>query len=45
MRLEFQLNPGHQGVEAVLVSGGSKGRFEEAGYIPDGFEPAMGTCE
>ena len=44
VRLEFQLHYGHGGVEAVVVSGGAKGRFEEAGYLPDGFEPEMGTC-
>lgn len=45
VRLEFELHYGHGGVEAVVVSGGAKGRFEEAGYLPDGFEPEMGTCD
>jgi hypothetical protein len=45
VRLEFQLHPGHGGVEAVVASGGAKGRFEEAGYLPEGFEPEMGTCD
>ena len=45
VRLEFQVHPGHGGVEAVVASGGAEGRFEEAGYLPDGFEPEMGTCD
>jgi hypothetical protein len=45
VRLEFELHHGHGGVEAVVVSGGADGRFEEAGYVPEGFEPELGTCD
>lgn len=44
VRLEFELDPG-TAAEAVVVSGGSKGRFEWGGYLPEGFEPEMGACD
>ncbi len=44
VKLTFELDPG-TAAEAVVVSGGAKGRFEWGGYLPDGFEPEMGTCD
>lgn len=45
VRLEFELHHGHGGILGLDVSGGAKGRFDEAGYLPEGFEPEMGTCD
>ncbi len=45
VRLEFELHHGHGGVLGLVVSGGANGRFDEAGYLPEGFEPEMGTCD
>ena len=45
VRLEFELHHGHGGILGLLVSGGAEGRFEEAGYLPEGWEPEIGTCD
>lgn len=45
VRLEFELHHGHGGILGLDVSGGANGRFDEAGYLPEGWEPEMGTCD
>jgi hypothetical protein len=45
VRLEFELHHGHGGILGLDVSGGAKGRFDQGGYLPEGFEPEIGTCD
>ncbi len=44
VRLDFEFDRS-DAAWAVAVSGPFKGRFEEAGYNPEGFEPAKGACD
>ncbi len=44
VRLDFEFDRS-DAAWAVAVSGPFEGRFEEAGYNPEGFEPSRGECD